>query len=100
MLTAGFPIALAVAWRYERVDGKIFKDEESSGRMWPSYSPNASKIAYVSLRSGEPRLWLANSGGSGSEVRGGNDFIFLRWSPTGETIVFSAVIRRDDELAG
>ena len=56
----------------------------------PEYSPDGSRIAFVSARSGQRELWVADANGSDlrmltsmSNVEGG------RWSPDGKSIVFA-----------
>ena len=66
--------------------------------MWPSYSPDADKIAFVSHMSGDPKLWVADADGAASRNLGGNDPIFPRWNPRGEKIIFSGVAQRDGEF--
>jgi Tol biopolymer transport system component len=59
----------------------------------PSYSPDGSTIAFVSNRSGNPEIWLANA--DGTHLRQITHFNgpwlgTLRWSPDAKNIVFDA----------
>jgi Tol biopolymer transport system component len=66
----------------------------------PRYSPDGTKIAFVSARSGARELWMANSDGTG-EVQ----LTFLgaavrepRWSPDGASIAFSAYLNWNNDV--
>ncbi|HET7452718.1 MAG TPA: winged helix-turn-helix domain-containing protein [Thermoanaerobaculia bacterium] len=59
----------------------------------PEFSPDGTRIAYVSTRSGAPEIFTASSrGGDPVQVTklGGPQVSAPRWSPDGKTIVFSA----------
>jgi Tol biopolymer transport system component len=65
----------------------------------PRFSPNGDRIVFVSDRSGNAELWVANSDGSNpvriTSLRGpavGGP----RWSPDGERIVFDASVDQMD----
>jgi Tol biopolymer transport system component/DNA-binding winged helix-turn-helix (wHTH) protein len=59
----------------------------------PSYSPDGTRIAFVSKRSGSDEIWIANADG-GNAVRmtsfGGALVGIMNWSPDGQRIVFHA----------
>ncbi len=59
---------------------------------WPRWSPDGSKVAYISDRSGEEELWIvAQDGASKPEqiTTGGKAFrYFPEWAPDGKRIVF------------
>jgi serine/threonine protein kinase len=57
----------------------------------PAYSPDGSKIAFASNRSGAWEIWVCSSNGSDAvqlTTAGGNP---PRWSPDGQTIAYTAV---------
>jgi len=59
----------------------------------PALSPDSSRIAFVSSRSGSPEIWVADvSGGSARRLTsfGGPQVGAPSWSPDGRTIVFDA----------
>ena len=59
----------------------------------PEFSPDGSRVAYVSTKTGAPEIWTT-TGGGGEPVQltrlGGPQVSTPRWSPDGRTIVFSA----------
>lgn len=58
----------------------------------PSLSPDGARLAFVSERSGEPQLWLANRDGGGLVLLtgfAGEDIGRPRWSPDGGRIAVS-----------
>jgi dipeptidyl aminopeptidase/acylaminoacyl peptidase len=59
----------------------------------PRYSPDGEKIAFVSMRSGSPEIWVSKADGS-SPVRisdlGGPLVGYPNWSPDGHSLVFHA----------
>src|SRR4029453_16142175 len=59
------------------------------------FSPDGSRIAFASLRSGTPEIWLAGSDGSGLRqltTLGGTGVLLGGWSPDGAQIAFEAAI--------
>ncbi len=60
----------------------------------PASSPDGSKIAFVSNRSGARELWICETDGS-NPIKltsfGGPGVIYPRWSPDGHQLVFSAL---------
>ncbi len=62
----------------------------------PSVSPDGSRVAFVSTRSGSPEIWVTGrDGGTAAKLTsfGGARMETPRWSPDGRRLVFSA--RRD-----
>jgi Tol biopolymer transport system component len=60
----------------------------------PSWSPDTSKIAFVSDRSGARELWICDADGSNPlklTSFAGPAVIYPRWSPDGQRLVFSAL---------
>ena len=60
---------------------------------WPAWSPDGKKIAFISDRTGEEEIYLANQDGSGEPEQLTNDGAEMRfrpvWSPDGKHIAFS-----------
>ena len=63
----------------------------------PNFSPNGKKLVFVSDRSGEDNLWLANADGSGLtqlSKRNDGELISPAWSRDGKTIYVSQLASR------
>ena len=62
------------------------------GDYVPSVSPDGSRIAFVSDRSGEPEVWVADRNGANAErlTSMSANPGYPRWSPDGTTIAFHA----------
>ncbi|MCZ2151966.1 MAG: PDZ domain-containing protein [Bryobacterales bacterium] len=81
--------------------GPIRNLTKSSGAndKWPTWSPDGSKIALISDRSGEEELYLINQDGSGALdqlTTNGHEMRYRpQWSPDGRKIAFS---NKDGEL--
>jgi Tol biopolymer transport system component len=61
----------------------------------PRFSPDGSRIAFVSFRSGGPEIWVAGRDGSGLQQitsLGAAGFLVGGWSPDGARIAFEAAI--------
>ena len=61
----------------------------------PALSPSGATIAFVSERSGAPRIWLMNANGGNPTplATGSDDYVpegSPRWSPSGDRIVFTS----------
>ena len=67
----------------------------TSTDTWPRYSPDGSKIVFMSSRSMHDELWLANSDGSQpsqlTSIRGGQSGT-PRWSPDGRRVLFNSMM--------
>lgn len=61
---------------------------------WPQYSPDGSRIAFLSDRSGARQIYVCDAGGSNlrrlTSLDGGVERPYPGWSPDGRQIVFSA----------
>jgi Tol biopolymer transport system component/DNA-binding winged helix-turn-helix (wHTH) protein len=61
---------------------------------WPQYSPDGSRIAFLSDRSGARQIYVCDAGGSNlrrlTSLEGGVERPYPGWSPDGRQIVFSA----------
>ncbi len=81
--------------------GPIRNLTKSSGAndKWPTWSPDGSRIAFLSDRSGEEELYLINQDGSGALEQlttNGHEMRYRpQWSPDGGKIAFS---NKDGEL--
>jgi Tol biopolymer transport system component len=64
---------------------------DPSNGMYPTWSPDGSRIAFMSWRTGATELWVMNADGSDqrrlTETAWG-DAIDPRWSPDGKRIAF------------
>ncbi len=68
-------------------------DSSGSHEKWASWSPDGSRIAFISDRSGEEEIWVINQDGSGAPLQltsGGSAMRYApQWSPDGTRIAFS-----------
>ena len=65
------------------------------------YSPDGSKIAFLSTRSGRPAIWVSDSdGGNPVQLTSFNAKMTgsPRWSPDGESIVFDSNVEGQSEI--
>lgn len=72
--------------------------------MYPAYSPDGRRIAFVSQRSGTDEIWICESDGSkASQLTsfGGPEIYGPSWSPDSQNIAFAAVQKglKDDVYA-
>ena len=60
---------------------------------WPAWSPDGSKIAFISDKTGEEEIWVVPQDGSGpaEQITNGEKGMLYRpkWSPDGKSIVFT-----------
>lgn len=89
-------------WRYEvpQTAGQIVPPTKliasTGSNLWPQYSPDGKKVAFLSSRSGSPELWVSDSDGSNPRrLTFFNDpdprnppLSTPRWSPDGREIFF------------
>ncbi len=63
--------------------------------MYPAFSPDGRRIAFVSLRSGTEEIWLCDSDGSRAtqltSLNGSSSVYGPNWSADGQNIAFTAV---------
>ena len=65
------------------------------------FSPDGSRIAFVSYRSGGPEIWVAGRDGSGLQQitsLGAPELLVGGWSPDGARIAFDAAIAGNDDV--
>jgi Tol biopolymer transport system component len=65
------------------------------------FSPDGSRIAFVSFRSGGPEIWVAKR--DGSDLRqitslGAPELVVGAWSPDGQSIAFDAAIAGNSDI--
>ncbi len=63
--------------------------------LWPEYSPNGERIAFVTDRSGTQEVWTYRRDGSGFlrvASRTGSAMVLPTWSPEGERIAFASKV--------
>ena len=84
----------------DTIDSKLFANStrvEASAR----FSPDASRIAFVSHRSGSAEIWVAGRDGSGLRQitsLGAAQLVVSGWSPDGNHIVFDATIDGNSDV--
>ena len=65
------------------------------------FSPDGSRIAFVSLRSGAPEVWVAERDGSGLQqvtALGATGVLMGGWSPDGTRIAFEAAVAGNSDV--
>jgi Tol biopolymer transport system component/DNA-binding winged helix-turn-helix (wHTH) protein len=73
----------------------------SRGQYGPSISPDGSKIAFYSYRTGEAEIWVCNADGSNAEqlTRFGHSSTGTpRWSPDGKLIAFDSRVEGEANI--
>ncbi len=84
----------------DTIDSKLFANStrvESSAR----FSPDASRVAFVSQRSGSAEIWVAGRDGTGLRQitsLGAAQLVVSGWSPDGNNIVFDAAIDGNSDV--
>jgi Tol biopolymer transport system component len=84
----------------ENIESKIFANStriEASMRV----SPDSSRIAFVSHRSGGPEIWVGGRDASGLQQitsLGATQLVVGGWSPDGANIVFDAAIAGNSDV--
>lgn len=84
----------------DTIDSKLFANStriESSAR----FSPDGSRIAFVSHRSGAPEIWVAGRDGSGLlqvTSLGATQLVVSGWSPDGANIAFDAAVAGNSDV--
>ena len=84
----------------DTIESKPFSNStriEGSAR----FSPDGSRIAFVSYRSGEPEIWVAGRDGSGLQQitsLGAPQLVVGGWSPDGARIAFDAAIAGNNDV--
>jgi len=59
-------------------------------------SPDGSRIVFMSFRSGQAEIWIADADGTRPSRLGKRTGGTPRWSPDSETIVFDSLFKQDD----
>jgi Tol biopolymer transport system component len=76
--------------RLTRVPSAASSPENLFYQVDPAWSPDGTKLAFASTRSGVPAIWVMNADGSGSKLltSGPKGASHPSWSPDGKQIVF------------
>ncbi|HSM05394.1 MAG TPA: hypothetical protein VK858_12315, partial [Longimicrobiales bacterium] len=84
------------------VDGSAFVNltDHEDGDTDPAWSPDGSRLAFVSTRSGTADLWVMNADGTGLvQVTDDQGSVrFPNWSPDGTRIAYSASVNDQRDL--
>ena len=84
----------------DTIESKPFSNStriEGSAR----FSPDGSRIAFASFRSGAPEIWVAGRDGSGLQqltTLGARGLLLGGWSPDGSTIAFEAAVAGNTDV--
>jgi TolB protein len=75
-----------------------------SDNLSPTWSPDASRLGFISSRAGSPQLYVMSADGTGQEVLGRFDFGATgptsapAWSPDGASIAFHREVSGDPQI--
>ena len=97
---------LAVALTADHYNTEIYTVDTDGGNLKqltftdgintsPSFSPDGSRIAFVSNRGGSPQIYIMNSDGTGQERITYNDSSYNSspaWAPDGAKIAFTSIV--------
>jgi len=81
--------------------GRVWRITDDAGDDdWPSWSPDGTRIAFQSDRSGNQDIWLVNVDGSGlvQLTHDPADDLHPAWSPDGTRIAFTSTRSGDREI--
>jgi Tol biopolymer transport system component/DNA-binding winged helix-turn-helix (wHTH) protein len=96
------------SWSYEinlwESDGEGVRPVVRTSEQWnlyPQPSPDGTRVAFVSTRSGSQEVWTAGRDGSSPRqlTRFGRAWLRMpRWSPDGSRLVIAAVVRGEADI--
>jgi len=75
----------------------VFPVSGTRNEMFPQYSPDGSKVAFISDSLGDTEIWISNADGGNLQELTDVGHVFLgEWSPTGDHIVFAGWVAREE----
>jgi Tol biopolymer transport system component len=83
-----------------RLTNLTHKQKQKGSDSDPQWSPDGTRIAFVSDRDGQSDIWVMGQDGSNARnlTRGGGDDVNPRWSPDGKRIAFATFRDGDGEV--